>query len=213
MKLSAKRCELVQLTQKFVPRSHIRIFRTNASNPLHWTLNTCFGAFRSVWVHLGSFHYCMKLGAKRAELVQLMQKFVPRIRVAIFHNEPTQSNPLDTKPMIWCVLQCLVAFGIVSLLHEIWCETNWTCAINAKVRATKSRQNFSPLMHPINPIGPQTQVLVRFIVFGCIWDRFVTAWNLVAKQAELVQLMQKFVPRSRVGFFHNERIRSTPLDP
>ena len=25
--------------------------------------------------------------------------------------------------------------------------------------------------------------------------------------------MQKFVPRSRVGFFRNERTRSTPLDP
>ena len=34
--------------------------------------------------------------------------------------------------------------------------------------------------------------------------------KLGAKQAELVQ---KFVPRSRVEFFRNERIRSTPLDP
>ena len=34
--------------------------------------------------------------------------------------------------------------------------------------------------------------------------------KLGAKRAELVQ---KFVPRSRIGFFHNERTRSTPLDP
>ena len=34
--------------------------------------------------------------------------------------------------------------------------------------------------------------------------------KLGAKRAELVQ---KFVPRSRVGIFRNERIRSTPLDP
>ena len=34
----------------------------------------------------------MKLGGKRAELVQ---KFVPRGRVGIFHNEGTRSTPLD----------------------------------------------------------------------------------------------------------------------
>ena len=39
--------------------------------------------------------------------------------------------------------------------------------------------------------------------FGCYT-------KLSGKQAELVQM---FVPRSRVGFFRNERTRSTPLDP
>ena len=39
--------------------------------------------------------------------------------------------------------------------------------------------------------------------FGCLTE-------LGAKRAELVQ---KFVPRSRVGIFRNERTRSTPLDP
>ena len=38
--------------------------------------------------------------------------------------------------------------------------------------------------------------------FGCLT-------NHGAKQAELVQ---KFVPQSHVGIFHNERTRSTPLD-
>ena len=39
--------------------------------------------------------------------------------------------------------------------------------------------------------------------FGCLTE-------LGAKRAEQVQ---KFVPRSRVGIFRNERTRSTPLDP
>ena len=39
--------------------------------------------------------------------------------------------------------------------------------------------------------------------FGCLT-------KLKAKQTELVQ---KFVPRSRVGIFRNERALSTPLDP
>ena len=40
-------------------------------------------------------------------------------------------------------------------------------------------------------------------LFGCLT-------KLGAKRVELVQ---KFVPGSRVGIFHNERTRSTPLDP
>ena len=79
-----KQGELVQLMRKFLPRSHVEIFSTNAPNPLHWTLNSCFGALHSVWVHLGSFHNCIKLDAKQGELVQLMQKFVPRSHVGFF---------------------------------------------------------------------------------------------------------------------------------
>ena len=48
-------------------------FAPNAPNPLHWTLNSCFGALHSVWVHLGLFRNCMKLDAKQSELVQLKQ--------------------------------------------------------------------------------------------------------------------------------------------
>ena len=49
-------------------------------------------------------------------------------------------------------------------------------------------------------------VLYYLGAFGTVW--FHT--KLGAKRAELEQ---KFVPRSRVGFFHNERIQSTALDP
>ena len=44
---------------------------------------------------------------------------------------------------------------------------------------------------------------VHLELFGCLTE-------LGAKRAELVQ---KFVARSRVGIFRNERTRSTPLDP
>ena len=46
-------------------------------------------------------------------------------------------------------------------------------------------------------------ILVHLGLFGCLT-------KLGAKQAELVQ---KFVPRSRVRIFRNERTRSTSLDP
>ena len=96
----------------------LEFFATNAPDPLHWTLNSCIAAFHSVWVHFGLFRYCTKLGAKRAELVQLMQKFLPRSRIRIFRNECTRSTPLFPKLMFWCVLLCLDAFWIVLLLHD-----------------------------------------------------------------------------------------------
>ena len=61
----------------------------NAPDPPHWTLNSRFAAFHTIWVHLGPFGCLTKLGAKRAELVQ---KFVPRSRVGIFGNECTRST-------------------------------------------------------------------------------------------------------------------------
>ena len=73
----------------------------NAPNPPHGTLNSCFGALHSVLVYLGSFRNSMKLDAKQGELVQLMRKFVPRSHDGIFHNEHTQSTPLDPKLMFW----------------------------------------------------------------------------------------------------------------
>jgi len=53
---------------------------------------------------LGSFRNCMKLGAKRGELVQLMQKFVPQSHIGIFRDGRTLSTPLDPKVMFQYVL-------------------------------------------------------------------------------------------------------------
>jgi hypothetical protein len=119
----------------------------NAPDPLHWTLNGRFGAFRTIWVHSGPFGCLTKLGAKRAELVQ---KFVPRSNVRIFRNERTRSTPLDPKLMFRCVLYHLGAFGTVWLPDETRHKTGRT---SEKVRATKPRQNLSHRTHPIQPIG------------------------------------------------------------
>ena len=99
-------------------------------------------------VAFGTVCSIRKLGAKRAELVQ---KFVPRSRVGIFHNKGTRSTPLDRKMMFWCISYYLGAFGTIA----------------------------------------------------CVM-------NIGAKWAELVQ---KFMPRSRVGIFCKEGTRSTPLNP
>src|SRR6185437_5961579 len=103
-------------------------------------------------------------------------KFVPQSRVGIFRNERTQSSPLDPKLTFWCVSYYLGAFGTVCMPYETRCKTGQT---NAKVRATKSHRNFSQRTHPILHIGPKIDVLVRFILFGCIRDRLVAFRNSV----------------------------------
>ena len=126
------------INAKFEQRCLVRIFATNAPDPHHWSLNSCFGVFLSVRVHFGPFRYSTKLGEKYAKLVQLMQKFVQWCLVRIFQNERSWSTPLDPKLMFWCVSFCLGVFGTVSILHETWCKTRQTGAINAKVCTTMS---------------------------------------------------------------------------
>jgi hypothetical protein len=109
----------------------------------------------------------MKLGAKRAELVQ---KFVLQSRNGIFRNERTRTSPLDPKLTFWFISYYLGAFGTVWLPYETRCTTGRT---TTKVLATKSRRKFSQQTHPILPIGPLTDVLVRFVPFGCIRDLLV----------------------------------------
>ena len=99
-------------------------------------------------MHSGPFGCLTKLCAKQAELVQ---KFVPRIRVGNFCNERARSTLSDPKLTFWCVSYHLGAFGT-------------------------------------------------------IWLPYKTLWKTG------ISFLQKFVPRSRVGIFRNERTRSTPLD-
>ena len=122
-------------------------FTANAPDPPHCTLNSCFGAFRTIWLHLGSC--LMKLGAKLSKLVQ---KFVPRSCVESFRNERTRSTPLDPKLMCWCVPYHFGASGTIWLPYETRCKRGRT---SAKVCATKLRRNFSQRTHPIYPMDPK----------------------------------------------------------
>ena len=81
----------------------LEFFPMNAPDTHQGTQNSCFVTFRNVWMHLGSFRYCNKLGAKWAELVQLMQKFLPRSRVGTFRNERTRYTPWYTKLKFCCI--------------------------------------------------------------------------------------------------------------
>ena len=77
-KLGAKHVELVQ---KFVLGHRVGIFRNERTRSTPLDCKLMFGAFRTIWVHLGLFGCLMKIDAKWAELVQ---KFVPQSCVGIF---------------------------------------------------------------------------------------------------------------------------------
>ena len=169
MKLGAKQAKLVQ---KFVPQSRIGIFLNNAPDPPHWTLNSYFGVSCTIWINLGPFGCLTKLSAKWAEL---MQKYVTWSRVIIFRNEHTRLSPLGAKLMFWCISYYLGAFGAVWLPYKTRCKTSRN---GAKVRAMKSGRNFSQ-----NPLDPPyrtlTSFLVRFVLFGSIWDSLVALQHSV----------------------------------
>ena len=130
-----------------------------------------------------------------------------RNRIGIFRNEHTSSTPLDPKLTFWCVSYYLGAFGTVWLPYETRCKTGRT---SVKVRATKSHRNFSQRTHPIHPVRPQTDVLVRFVLFGCIRDRFVALRNSVQNGPNLCKNSCHEVASE---LFANERTRFSPLDP
>ena len=139
-----------------MPRSRVGVYRDERtqSTPLEPKLMFWF-----VLYHLGPLGFLTKLGVKRSELVQ---KFVPRNRFGILHNERTRSTPLDPKLLFCCVLYHLGSFGTVKLPYETRGEMFRT---SAKVRATKSSRIFSTNA----PNLPHWTLNSCFVAFCTIW--------------------------------------------
>ena len=96
------------------------------------------------------------------------------------------------------------AFGIVWVCHKTKCKTGQT---SAKVRATKSRRNFSQECTRSTPLDSK-------LIFWCvltIWMHLGSFGCLTKLSAKWAERVQKFVPRSRVIIFRNEHTRLTPL--
>src|SRR6185312_11072257 len=108
-----------------------------------------------------------------------MQKYMPRSCVGTFRYELARSTPLDSKLMFCCIFVKLGCIWdrFITALNSV--KMSQSVAINAKVRATKSPLNMSLRMRRIHTNGPQTHVLLSFVMFGCTWDRFATALNSV----------------------------------
>ena len=116
----------------------------------------------------GLFGCLTKLGAKRAELEQ---KFGPRSGVRIFRNERTRSIPLDTKLTFWCVSYYLGPFGCHTKLDAKWAELVQKFVPRSRFGMFRNERTRS------SPLDPKLKILVRFVLFGCIWDRLVALQN------------------------------------
>ena len=106
-----------------------------------------------------------------------MQKFALRSRSEIFC-ERTRSTMLDHKLTFWCVWYYLGDFGTVWLPYETRCKTGRT---SAKVRATKSRRNFSQRTRS-TPLDPKLKfwcVSYYLGAFGTVWLAYETRCKLM----------------------------------
>ena len=123
-----------------------------------------------------------------------------------FSQRHIRSFPVDPKLMFWCVSYYLSAFGTVWLPYETRCKTGRT---SAKVRARSRVGIFRNECTRSIPVDPKLMFWCVLFYLGAL-RTIRLRYEIWCKQAELVQ---KFVPRSRVETFCNELTRSTPLDP
>ena len=137
----------------------------------HWTLNSSFCAFRTIWVHLWRFGCVTILSLKR---VKLVEKFVTRSCVRIFRNERTRSTPMDPKLIFLCVSYYLSAVATVWLTRKTW----WKCAELVRKFVPRSRIGTFRNEHTRStPLDPKLMCLVHFILFRSICDHFVALKN------------------------------------
>ena len=111
---------------------------------------------------------------------------------------------MDPKLTVWCVSYYFGAFGTIWLPSETRCKTVQTSSCHEVASEFFAKNAPDPPCWTLKRyFGAFHKIRVHSGPFGC-------RTKLGAKRAELVQ---KFVPRSRVGIFRNECTRSTPLDP
>src|SRR6185437_9521510 len=108
---------------------------------MFWCVPYYLGAFGTVWL---PYETQCKIGQTSAKVCATRSH-------RNFSQQRTRSTPLDPKLMFWCVSYYLGAFGTVWLPYETQCKIGRT---SPKVRATRSRRNYSQRTHPIHPIGP-----------------------------------------------------------
>ena len=126
-------------------------FATNARDPPHWTLKSCFGAFRTIWVHLGPFFCPTTLSAKR---VNWCNCSCHKVTLEFFVTDAPD-------PPHWTLNSCFGAFRtiwvhlgqFVALQHSVQNGPN-----SCKSSCHEVVSEFFALNIPIHPIKPKTHV-------------------------------------------------------
>ena len=163
-------------------------------------------------MHLGPFCYCIKLDANgQSDAINAKDRAtnshrILSLRTHVIHTMGHKTHVLSHFVLFECIWD-----RFVTALNSVQNEPNW--GNEWKVCATKSRWNFSLWTHPIHTKGPKTHVFLHFVIVWVHLGLFRYCNKLDAKWAELVQLMRKFMSRSRVGTFRYEPNRYTPWDP
>jgi hypothetical protein len=142
----------------------------------------------------------------RSKTGRTSAKGLPQSRVGIFRNGRTRSTPLDPKLTFWCISYYLCAFVTVWLPYQTRCKTGRS---TAKVRATKSRRNFSHERTQSTPLDPKLTfwcVSYNLGAFRTVWLPYETRCKTGRNRAKVR------ATKSRRNFSH-ERTQSTPLDP
>ena len=146
-------------------------------------------------MHSGPLGCLTNLGGKRAELVQ---KFVPRSRVRIFHNERTRRTPFVPKLTFWCVSYHLGAFGTVWLPYEIRgkrAELVQKIVPRSHVRIFRNEHSRS------NPLDPKLMfwsISYHLGAFRTVWLRYETRYKTGRTSAKVraTKLRQNFSQRT-----------------
>jgi hypothetical protein len=146
------------------------------------------------------FRYCMKVGAKRADLVPLVHKFAKWSSIGLFNNERTQSTLSDPKLMFWgrfepfryCPKVSAKWAELVPLTHKFAKGICVRIFRNERTRSTRSDTK---------------------LIFWGRFEPFLYCTKVGAKPAELVPLTHKFAKQSCVRIFHIKRTWFSTLDP
>ena len=138
----------------------------NAPYPPHWTVTSCFGAFRTILIHLGSF-FALQYSVQNGQTGE-------KLRAMKSHrNFSQQTQPIrrhwTLNSCVLCVSYYLGAFGTLWLPYNTQCKTGQT---GAKVRAMKSRWNFSSEHTRSTPLDPK----IMFWSVSYYWGAFGTVW-------------------------------------
>ena len=155
-----------------MPRSRVRIFRNEhtRSTPLDPKIMFCCVSYR-----LGALG-TVRLPYETRCKTGVVQKFVPRSRIGIFRNESTRPTPLEPKLMfaafrtVWVHLR---PFGRITKLGAKHFELVQKFVRRSHVGVFLDECTRS------TPLDPNLMCLVRFIPFGCIWDRLLALRNSV----------------------------------
>ena len=149
---------------------------------MFWCVSHYLGAFGTVWL---PYETRCKTGRTSAK------KFVLRSRIGIFHKECTRSTPLDPKLTFHVFRTIWVHSGPFGCLTKLGAK--WACKSSCHEVASE--------FYATNTADPPNWTLYRRFGAYHTWMHsgpFGCPTKLGAKRTELVQ---KFLPRSRVGIF------------